>query len=155
LSFLLIITFLRSFSDHVQYKAAILVFIIGIGGFIPLFVTLSDWAYEDPHWIAINPTGFSLREVSIADGETMRFVNPTTGIPQRLCLASDFECVTISDGPKQLQAPGAVIVPGQVLHVTFPTPGNYQVIASTTTIVLTIHVNHPDTDKSGASHFAP
>jgi hypothetical protein len=104
---------------------------------------------EDPHWIVLNQTGVSQQEVSISKGDTMRFANPAPGISRRLCLATHLECIKTINGPEQLKAPGAVIAPGQTLHVRFPTPGNYQVIDSSVhTMSLIIHVYVPSSRSS-------
>ena len=78
----------------------------------------------------------------------MRFNNPTTGVSQRLCLASHDLCTPIDNGPKQLQAPGVVIAPGQTLDVRFFTAGDYRVISTTTPhMILVIHVNRPPSSE--------
>src|SRR5438105_478776 len=71
-----------------------------------------------PYWIDLNRTGFSQQEVSISTDEMIRFANPATGMSQRLCLASGSECVRIKDGPAELENPGTIVAPGQVLHIT-------------------------------------
>jgi hypothetical protein len=121
----------------------ITVLIIGIlAGMIFLGIT-----YEDSHWIVLNRTGFSQQKVSITEGGVIRFANPATGISQRLCLATHFECIRTTDGPKELKAPGAVIAPGQTLHVEFPTAGDYQIIStSVPAMSLIIHVDVPSSD---------
>jgi hypothetical protein len=98
-----------------------------------------------PYWIDLNRTGFSQQEVSITTGQMIRFANPATGIPLRLCLASGSECVQIKDGPAELESPGTIVAPGQVLHITFSTSGDYTVIIPTLPAMhLLIHVEEPD-----------
>ena len=99
---------------------------------------------EDLHWIVLNRSSFSQREVSIPQGDTMRFFNPVTGVTQHLCLAAHFECIRNNDGPRKLQAPGVMVAPGHTLLVTFPASGDYQVIGSQIpALLLTIHVTSP------------
>jgi len=105
---------------------------------------------QDSHWIVLNQDSFSQQQVSITEGDTIRFANPSSGIEQRLCLASHFECTTMNDGPTELQAPGIAVEPGDTLHVSFPTAGTYQVLASNVpATLLTIHVNVPSPPVDG------
>jgi hypothetical protein len=100
---------------------------------ITLFMTI---VYEDSHWIVLNRTTFSQQEVSIEEGDSpIRFVNPASGVTQRLCLAPG------SSYMEQLREPGAVVAPGQILHALFRT-GDYEVIGvGNPEMVLRIHVH--------------
>ena len=101
-----------------------------------LIALLLGRIYEDSHWIVLNRTTFSQQKVYITEGDgPMRFVNPVSGVTQRLRLASGYE-------PQPLQEPGAVVAPGQILHVPFSRAGDYEVISvENPTMVLHINVS--------------
>jgi hypothetical protein len=57
----------------------------------------------------------------------------------------------MSNIPKELQAPGIMIDPGQTLRFIFPVSGDYQIVSATTPgMTLTVHVSVPSSVKSNS-----
>lgn len=96
----------------------------------------------DSHWVVLNSTRFAQQEVSITVGETIRFANPSSGVPQRLSFSPLIE---LQQGPGE-DRKGAVssadVVPGQTVHVLFPTADDYHVLGSgSAAMILLVHVS--------------
>jgi hypothetical protein len=124
-----------------QHKA----FRFSIASLAIAFVIVTVWQYQAPQWVVIGNTAFSEQEVTISEGDIMRFNNPDTGTSQMLCLASHGHCTTIEDGPAELQYPGSPVEPGQTRDARFSHIGNYEVIsADKPTLHILIHVEERD-----------
>jgi hypothetical protein len=97
----------------------------------------------DGNRVMLSRTGFSqyrasIYEMSIIVGGAIRLTNSPTGVPQQLCV----ECTTMSNIPKELQAPGIMIDPGQTLRFVFPVAGDYEIVSTTTPgMSLMVHVS--------------
>lgn len=88
-------------------------------------------ANQKPPEIDLTAHGFSQTSISIAEGDTVHFVNPSAGVAQVLCLGQDRVCSRYSFDPPDLKGPGLQIAPGQSKDVAFTLEGTYHVTSTT------------------------
>ncbi len=80
----------------------------------------------------------------------VRFVNPSDGNVQVLCVGTDGKCLAGEDIPDALRSPGLRLLPGQTRVIAFSSPGDYAVQSLTTPgMSMTIHVNQLDVKGYG------
>lgn len=93
--------------------------------------------YKDPHWVVLKQTTFSPRKVRITRGETIRFVNPDSGVTQRLYLDKEGQ-------QHRSREFDATVVPGQALPLNFSSCGDYRVMTiENQEMVLQVRVSEP------------
>ncbi len=81
--------------------------------------------------VDLTPQGFSQTNITILEGDTVHFVNPTSGVTQMLCLGEDKVCSRYAFDPPALKGPGLRIAPGQTEDVVFTLEGSYNVTSTT------------------------
>ena len=107
-------------------------------------VAVINRANQKPPEIDLTPHGFSQTSLSIAEGDTVHFVNTSTGVAQMLCLGQDRVCSRYSFDPPDLKGPGLQIAPGQSKNVAFTLEGTYHVTSTTMpgmNLTITVQAN--------------
>ena len=107
-------------------------------------VAVINRANQKPPEIDLTAHGFSQTSISIAEGDTVHFVNPSTGVAQVLCLGQDRVCSRYSFDPPDLKGPGLHIAPGQSKDVAFTLEGTYHVTSTTMpgmNLTITVQAN--------------
>ena len=94
-------------------------------------VAVINRANQKPPEVDLTAHGFSQTSISIAEGDTVHFVDPSTGVAQMLCLGQDKVCSRYSFDPPDLKGPGLQIAPGQSKDVVFALEGTYHVTSTT------------------------
>ena len=101
--------------------------------------------------VDLTRTGFSISYVSIVEGGTVTFDNPSDGVTQVLCLGTDQQCDPYASSSLQL-AQGLVLHPGQSVSIVFSRYGTYQITSKTTPHMnLTIYVTARQCKSAGSS----
>ena len=76
-------------------------------------------ANQKPPEVDLTVHGFSQTSITIMEGDTVNFVDPSTGVAQMLCLGQDRVCSRYAFDPPDLKGPGLQIAPGQSKDVAF------------------------------------
>jgi plastocyanin len=118
--------------------------LIMVGGVIALIVYGITLMYPEVDMTGI---GFVQTSVNASSGANVRFVNPSNGVEQVLCVGSGQRCLSDSGAPVALNGQGLRIEPGQTVTVVFDNTGDYQVISKTTANMnMTIHIQDYSSD---------
>jgi plastocyanin len=94
-------------------------------------IAVINRANQKPPEVDLTPHGFSQTSITIQAGDTVHFVNPSTGVTQMLCLGEDKICSRYAFDPPALKGPGLRIAPGQAADVVFTLEGTYNVTSTT------------------------
>jgi hypothetical protein len=120
-----------------------LVVTIGLSLFAFVTVALLLNALINPY-VGMTRTSFLRNSVSISNGDTLHFQNPSDGVTQTLCIGVDQKCQPESGAPGALNH-GIQIQPGQSITITFNTDGTYHITSSSTPgMNLSIDVSTPE-----------
>lgn len=106
-------------------------------------VAVINRANQKPPEVDITANGFSQQNITIMEGDTIHFVNSSSGITQTLCLGQDQVCSSAFD-PPELKSPGLRIAPGQSKDVVFTLEGTYDVTSTTApgmNLTVTVQAN--------------
>jgi plastocyanin len=120
--------------------SAPLLFIIAFAIVIGIYLV----SHKPPE-VQVMTTGFVPQTIEIPEGETIRFINPSSTITQTLCLGMNQHCDPNQLLPRGIASPGVRIPPDQSKDVVFDTYGTF-VITSTSVpgINLTVTVDAAD-----------
>src|SRR6185312_9307062 len=94
-------------------------------------IAVINRANQKPPEVDLTAHGFSQTSITIMEGDTVNFVNPSTGVTQMLCLGQDKVCSRYAFDPPGLKDPGLQIAPGQSKGVAFTLEGTYHVTSTT------------------------
>ncbi|HJT57862.1 MAG TPA: hypothetical protein VJ761_15275 [Ktedonobacteraceae bacterium] len=94
-------------------------------------IAVINRANQKPPEVDLTAHGFSQASITIVEGDTVHFVNSSTGTTQMLCLGEDKVCSRYAIDPPALRGPGLQIAPGQTKDVVFTLEGTYQVTSTT------------------------
>lgn len=94
-------------------------------------IAVINRANQKPPEVDLTTHGFSQASITIMEGDTVHFVNPSSGVTQMLCLGQDKVCSRYAFDPPALKGPGLKIAPGQSEDVVFTLEGTYQVTSTT------------------------
>lgn len=94
-------------------------------------VAIINRATQKPPEVDLTPRGFSQTSITIVEGDTVHFVNPSSGVTQMLCLGQNKLCSRYAIDPPVLRGPGLSIAPGQSKDVVFTLEGTYHVTSTT------------------------
>jgi hypothetical protein len=107
-------------------------------------VAVINRANQKPPEVDLTAHGFSQTSITIMEGDTVNFVDPSTGVTQMLCLGQDKVCSRYSFDPPDLKGPGLQIAPGQSKDVAFTLEGTYHVTSTTlpgSNLTITVQPN--------------
>lgn len=100
-------------------------------------------------YVSMTRTGFVRNSVDLSTGEILSLQNAADGVTQVLCIGVNQKCQPESGAPDVLNH-GLRVRPGQVVTVTFNTPGGYSITSETTPgMNLSIDVTTPSTGGHG------
>jgi plastocyanin len=94
-------------------------------------VAVINRANQRPPEVDLTAHGFSQSSITIVEGDTVHFVNPSGGVTQKLCLGENKVCSRYGIDPPDLKGPGLQIAPGQSKDVVFTLEGTYHVTSTT------------------------
>ena len=94
-------------------------------------IAVINRANQKPPEVDLTARGFSQTSITIMEGDTVNFVDPSSGVTQMLCLGQDRVCSRYAFDPPALKGPGLKIAPGQSESVSFTLEGTYQVTSTT------------------------
>lgn len=102
------------------------------------------WTLFINPYVDMTATTFTRASVSINNGGTLHFRNPTNGITQLLCSGINQKCQAEKGAPTALQQ-GLRVQPGQTIDVNFDADGTYHITSKNTPgMNITIDVSTPD-----------
>jgi len=129
---LVAVIFVWQYGEHIIHICILCIACAGI-----IFSLIMEIWYKDPHWVVLKHTTTSPRKVKIETGETIRFVNPGSGVTQYLYLDKE-------SWQRRSREIDVTVVPGQGRPLNFPSCGDYQVIAlENQEVVLHVRVSDP------------
>ena len=120
--------------------SAPLLFVIAFVIVIAIYLT----SHKPPE-VQVMTTGFVPQTIEIPEGETIRFVNPSSTITQTLCLGMNQHCDPNQLLPRGIASPGVRIQPNQSKDVVFDTFGTFTITSTSVPgINLTVTVDAAD-----------
>lgn len=93
--------------------------------------------------VNMTPSGFPTDKITIKEGQTVNFTNPSNGYERDLCIGLNGICKANPSGPSDLTRGGGMVLrPGSSKDVTFGHEGTYHLTsANQGAINLTVVVN--------------
>ena len=99
---------------------------------------------QKPPEVDLTAKGFVQHSITIAAGDRVHFVNPSSGVTQMLCLGQDQVCYTDANDPLALKQPGLQLAPGQSKDVVFSLEGTYRITSATVPGMNLVVTVNPD-----------
>jgi uncharacterized membrane protein YgcG len=127
----------------------------GFFAMLILFLLAATVFWTIPFTIVVNPdvsmthTGFTRDSVSLDTYETLNVQNVADGATQVLCIGVNQKCRQESGAPDALNH-GLRVQPGQIVTITFNTPGSYSITSETTPDMnLSVDITTPSSGRGG------
>jgi len=100
-------------------------------------------------YVSMTHTGFTRNSVNLSTNETLNVQNVADGATQVLCIGVNQKCRQESGAPDALNH-GLRVQPGQIVTITFNTPGSYSITSETTPDMnLSVDVTTPSSGGRG------
>jgi plastocyanin len=120
--------------------SAPILFIIAFAIVIAVYLTT-----HKPPEVQVMITGFVPQTIEIPEGESIRFVNPSSTLTQTICLGINQHCDPNQLLPRGVASPGVRIPPDQSKDVVFDTYGTFTITSTAVPgINLTVTVDAAD-----------